>query len=173
MLFGYSIKSRYRSLPQQRARWRPVGYFCPLLSGKVFGKVDYGFSGSCKRFAGSHHSRAYHNSAFICVARRQRKIIGGFPDNSRELLLRVSDNGVGLELRKTKVATGLGFIRMQERLRSIGGELAVWSAPTRGTRIEARAPLSERNSEIELEVSKPKLRSNKRAEPENSRLAAS
>lgn len=64
-------------------------------------------------------------------------------DNSRELLLRISENGVGLELQKTKVATGLGFNRMQERLRSIGGELAVWSAPTRGTRIEARAPLSK------------------------------
>jgi two-component system sensor histidine kinase UhpB len=61
----------------------------------------------------------------------------------RELLLRVSDNGVGFELQKTKVATGLGFIRMKERLRSIGGELAVWSTPTPGTRIEARAPLRE------------------------------
>jgi signal transduction histidine kinase len=62
---------------------------------------------------------------------------------SRELLLRVSDDGVGLELERTKVTTGLGFIRMKERLRSIGGELAVWSAPTRGTRIEARVPLRE------------------------------
>ena len=61
----------------------------------------------------------------------------------RELLLRVSDDGVGLELDKTKVTTGFGFIRMKERLRSIGGELAVWSAPTRGTRIEARIALRE------------------------------
>jgi two-component system sensor histidine kinase UhpB len=61
----------------------------------------------------------------------------------RELLLRVSDDGVGLELDKTKVTTGLGLIRMKERMRSIGGELAVWSAPTRGTRIEARVPLTE------------------------------
>jgi hypothetical protein len=67
------------------------------------------------------------------------ELIGG----SSELLLRVSDNGVGFELQKTRVATGLGFIRMKERLRSIGGELAVWSTPTRGTRIEARAPLRE------------------------------
>jgi PAS domain S-box-containing protein len=61
--------------------------------------------------------------------------------NSRELLLCVSDDGVGVELQKTKVTTGQGFICMKERLRSIGGELAVWSTPTRGTRIEARAPL--------------------------------
>lgn len=63
--------------------------------------------------------------------------------SSKELLLRVSDDGVGFELKKTKLATALGFIRMQQRLRSIGGDLAVWSTPTRGTRIEARAPLRE------------------------------
>jgi PAS domain S-box-containing protein len=62
---------------------------------------------------------------------------------SRELLLRVSDNGVGFELQKMRVATGLGFIHMTERMRSIGGELTVRSMPTRGTRIEARAPLRE------------------------------
>jgi signal transduction histidine kinase len=63
--------------------------------------------------------------------------------SSRELLLRVSDDGVGLQPEKTKVTSSLGFIRMKERLRSIGGELEVWSAPTRGTRIEGRAPLRE------------------------------
>jgi signal transduction histidine kinase len=61
--------------------------------------------------------------------------------SSRELLLRVSDNGVGFRLNTTQVATGLGLVRMKERLRSIGGELAVWSTLTRGTRIEARAPV--------------------------------
>jgi len=63
--------------------------------------------------------------------------------SSKELLLRVSGDGAGLELERTKVKTSLGFIRMQERLRSVGGELEVWSTPTRGTRVEARAPLME------------------------------
>jgi two-component system sensor histidine kinase UhpB len=65
--------------------------------------------------------------------------------SSKELLLRVADDGVGLGLDppKTKVATGLGFICMEELVRSMGGELAVWSTPTGGTRIEARAPLGE------------------------------
>jgi signal transduction histidine kinase len=62
---------------------------------------------------------------------------------SRTLLLRVADNGVGFEPQKSKAATGLGFIRMKERLRSIGGELVVWSTPMRGTRIEARSPLGK------------------------------
>ena len=64
--------------------------------------------------------------------------------SSKELLLRVTDNGVGLDPRKTKVTTGLGFIRMKERLRSVGAGLAVWPTPTYGTRIEARAPLENR-----------------------------
>jgi signal transduction histidine kinase len=64
--------------------------------------------------------------------------------SSRDLLLRVSDDGLGLQPEKTNVTTSLCFIRMKERLRSIGGDLEVWSAPTRGTRIEGRAPL--RNS---------------------------
>jgi signal transduction histidine kinase len=64
--------------------------------------------------------------------------------SSKELLLKVTDNGVGLDPQKTKVATGLGFIRMKERLRSIGAGLAVWPTPTYGTRIEARAPLENR-----------------------------
>jgi len=57
------------------------------------------------------------------------ELIGG----PRELLLRVSDDGTGVDLQKAKVTIGLGFIRMKERLRAIGGELAVWSTPTRGT----------------------------------------
>jgi len=69
--------------------------------------------------------------------------------SSRELLLRVSDNGVGLDPQKKKLATGLGFIQMKERLRSIGGGLAVWSMPTYGTRIEAQAPLGESLKELQ------------------------
>jgi signal transduction histidine kinase len=67
----------------------------------------------------------------------------------RELLLRVSDNGGGLDAQK-KLAMGLGFIRMKGRLRSLGGELAVWSMPARGTRIEARAPQGESLQELRV-----------------------
>jgi PAS domain S-box-containing protein len=81
----------------------------------------------------------HSHASNVCV-----ELIG----SSRELLLRVSDNGVGFELQKTKVATGLGFIRMRERLRSMGGGLAVWSTPTRGSRIEARAPLNLKRSKV-------------------------
>ncbi|HEY6372491.1 MAG TPA: PAS domain-containing protein [Candidatus Sulfotelmatobacter sp.] len=63
--------------------------------------------------------------------------------SARELMLRVSDDGVGLHPGQTKVTTSFALIRMKERLRSIGGVLEVWSVPTRGTRIEGRAPLRE------------------------------
>jgi signal transduction histidine kinase len=69
------------------------------------------------------------------------KVIVELIGDSWELLLCVSDDGVGVEPQRTKVTTGPGFIGMRERLRSIGGELAIWSTPTQRTRIEARAPL--------------------------------
>jgi hypothetical protein len=60
-----------------------------------------------------------------------------------EILLRVSDDGVGFEPEKVRRTVGLGFIRMKEQLQLIGGELAVRSKPAFGTQIEARAPLGE------------------------------
>jgi signal transduction histidine kinase len=63
--------------------------------------------------------------------------------SSEDLLLCVSDDGVGFELEKATCATGFGFVRMEEQLHLIGGELAVWSQPSFGTRLEARAPLTE------------------------------
>ena len=64
--------------------------------------------------------------------------------NSVELILQVSDDGVGFGETTTKAATGVGFIRMTERLRQIGGSLVVWSQPGGGTSIEVHAPLRGR-----------------------------
>jgi len=61
--------------------------------------------------------------------------------NSTELRLRVSGAGVGSQSEKANDRTDLAFTRMKERLRSIGGEMEVWSTPTGGMRIEARARL--------------------------------
>jgi signal transduction histidine kinase len=63
--------------------------------------------------------------------------------SSEELLLRATDDGVGFEPEKARSASGFGFVRMKEQLLLIGGELAVWSQPSFGTRLEARAPLTE------------------------------
>jgi signal transduction histidine kinase len=62
--------------------------------------------------------------------------------DATEIRLRVSDNGVGFERGAIKNAAGLGFVRMKERVRQVGGSLAVWSQPGCGTFVEARTPFT-------------------------------
>jgi signal transduction histidine kinase len=62
--------------------------------------------------------------------------------------LRVSDSGVGFDPEFEKGKGGLGLLSMSERLRLIGGELTVESAPSRGTRIRVRAPLPTTGAQV-------------------------
>jgi PAS domain S-box-containing protein len=50
----------------------------------------------------------------------------------------ISDSGAGFSPESAKAASGLGLASMQERLRSVGGQLLVESGPSRGTRIRVR-----------------------------------
>jgi signal transduction histidine kinase len=50
------------------------------------------------------------------------------------LRLRVSDHGKGFD---TTVASGFGLVSMEERARSVGGELHISSVPGQGTRVDA------------------------------------
>jgi signal transduction histidine kinase len=72
---------------------------------------------------------------------RASKVAVHLDRDSTEVRLRVSDNGVGFEREGIKTAGGLGFVRMKERVRQVGGSLAVWSQPACGTFVEARVPL--------------------------------
>jgi signal transduction histidine kinase len=56
------------------------------------------------------------------------------------LVLRIQDGGVGFVADQR--VEGLGLVSIRERVRSIGGELKVRSAPGQGTVIEARAPVN-------------------------------
>ena len=67
--------------------------------------------------------------------------------SSEEIVLQVSDNGVGFEPTELGPTAGIGFIRINERLLQIGGSLAVGSAPACGTSIEVRAPLNRAGTE--------------------------
>jgi signal transduction histidine kinase len=58
------------------------------------------------------------------------------------LHLRVSDLGAGFDLASLDTAPGIGLLSMEERLRSMGGELAVQSTLGGGTIVEASIPLS-------------------------------
>jgi len=72
---------------------------------------------------------------------RASKVAVHLDRDSTDLRLRVSDNGIGFERAAMKTTTGLGFVRMKERVRHVGGSLAVWSQQPCGTFVEARAPL--------------------------------
>jgi PAS domain S-box-containing protein len=54
------------------------------------------------------------------------------------LELSISDSGAGFSLASAKLATGLGLISIQERLRLVGGHLSIESESGRGTRLRVR-----------------------------------
>jgi len=59
-----------------------------------------------------------------------------------EIHLTVSDLGAGFDAEAAMKNTGLGLTSMQERLRLVGGELAINSQPKGGTTIHARVPFN-------------------------------
>jgi len=61
-----------------------------------------------------------------------------------QVTLEIADDGVGFDPSAPAAENehhGLGLLGMRERMRMIGGELAIHSAPGQGTRIVACAPL--------------------------------
>ena len=56
------------------------------------------------------------------------------------LELSISDSGAGFSLASAKLATGLGLVSMQERLRLVGGHLSIESDSSHGTQIRVRIP---------------------------------
>jgi two-component system sensor histidine kinase UhpB len=57
------------------------------------------------------------------------------------IVLEVEDDGVGFDPLGARPGSGLGLAGMRERMGLIDGEIAVRSAPGRGTTIAARAEL--------------------------------
>jgi PAS domain S-box-containing protein len=64
---------------------------------------------------------------------------------SSTLNLRVSDDGVGFSPEDRREKHGLGLISMRERLRSLGGELSIWSKPSLGTQVEGQVPVTQKH----------------------------
>jgi signal transduction histidine kinase len=52
------------------------------------------------------------------------------------------DDGAGFDPRLIQGKGGLGLVSMRERVFSLGGEIAVDSQPSAGTRVDVRIPLS-------------------------------
>ena len=58
-----------------------------------------------------------------------------------DLVLRVKDYGLGFDTESGDRNGGLGLLSMRERLRMVGGALAIHSEVGKGTQLEARLPL--------------------------------
>lgn len=69
--------------------------------------------------------------------------------------LRVSDDGVGFNPDVPQPNYGLGLVSMRERLRSIGGDFAIWSKPSLGTLVEGNVPVATKSDTSELTVADP------------------
>jgi signal transduction histidine kinase len=54
--------------------------------------------------------------------------------------LRIADDGAGFDPRSAEGKGGLGLVSMRERLRLVGGEIAVASRPAGGTWLDVRVP---------------------------------
>ena len=59
-----------------------------------------------------------------------------------ELLLLVTEDGVGFDVEEARLAAGLGLISMRERIHLAGGEFQIASKLAEGTRITARVPIA-------------------------------
>ena len=60
---------------------------------------------------------------------------------SESIRLTVRDQGVGFDYEKSALSRGLGITSMQERLKSVNGELSIVSHLSQGTTVCARVPL--------------------------------
>jgi signal transduction histidine kinase len=60
----------------------------------------------------------------------------------RTLYFRITDDGAGFSVRHRR--GGSGLMNMTDRIGAVGGSIAIRSVPGRGTTIEGRIPLSER-----------------------------
>lgn len=60
---------------------------------------------------------------------------------NNEVRLRIADTGVGFDPAIRRADVGIGLLSMRERLRLVGGRLAIHSAPMRGTEILVEVPL--------------------------------
>lgn len=65
--------------------------------------------------------------------------------NPEQIELTVQDNGRGVEIDETRL--GRGMLGIRERVRFLGGELSIDSAPGDGMQISVRTPLSKQNNQ--------------------------
>jgi PAS domain S-box-containing protein len=67
-------------------------------------------------------------------------------ESANEVLLTVSDSGIGFDVEATKQGRGLGLTSMQERVRLVNGTITVESKLRGGTTIHVRVPFNSENT---------------------------
>jgi PAS domain S-box-containing protein len=83
---------------------------------------------------------------------RAKSVVIELVEEREELVLRVSDDGVGFSGAERPLAgrgRGLGLGNMRQRAEAVGGALALRSSPGEGTSLAARAPKRGREGAIE------------------------
>jgi len=70
-------------------------------------------------------------------------IIVDLEQDSKQIILRVKDDGMGME--NISDTSSLGLLGMKERAILMGGDLAIESAPNKGTTVSLRAPIQGRD----------------------------
>lgn len=77
--------------------------------------------------------------------------------DERELRLEIHDDGKGFD--PAAVGGGMGLTSMRERARTVGGSLAITSAPGKGTRITLKVPVARLQASAAGSVRAPAVRS--------------
>ncbi|MCA1842542.1 MAG: GAF domain-containing protein [Actinobacteria bacterium] len=72
-----------------------------------------------------------------------KKAAVGCAAEKAALRVEVADEGVGFDVDAIPIGASSGLVGMEERARSTGGHLRVWSGPGRGTTVVARLPISK------------------------------
>ena len=76
-------------------------------------------------------------------ARHARVELRGSPD---AISLWISDDGCGFDTGSSDGKGGLGLVSMRERLRLVGGDIAILSRPPGGVQIDVRIPMDTSSS---------------------------
>jgi len=113
----------------------PVNCQCGQVPKKLDGMLALPFLRVAQE---ALHNSAKHSSAKNIVVR-----LNGSDDH---LSLEIRDDGVGFDIKTANLAAGLGLISMRERIHLIGGKIEISSSPGNGTRIIARAPITQKIS---------------------------
>lgn len=85
---------------------------------------------------------ALNNAATHASAKNAKVTIA---QNSNKIIVRIADDGRGFDPARQR---GMGILGMEERVRRLGGTLAIESAPGRGATVKAELPLRPADSPL-------------------------